>query len=204
MNMAFPGVQASPNDMLDFLAGLFDRAENLSYGTGTVSMCAHMLQTADLAAADDASPKLVAAALLHDLGHFGTDFDFEFPDGSHTAMQAATDDKRHEDAGANMVRPFFGAEVAEPIRLHVPAKRYLCAIDTAYLDGLTETTRHTLGLQGGPMSADETKSFGALPFAAEAARLRRWDDLAMAADRVTTPFEDYRGLLEDLMAKCNA
>ena len=63
MKMAFPGVQASPNGMLNFLAGLFDRAENLSYGTGKVSMCAHMLQTADLAAADDASPKLVAAAI---------------------------------------------------------------------------------------------------------------------------------------------
>jgi len=199
VNMTFPGVQATPAELLDFLADLFQRAETMVYGTGQVSMCGHMLQTAELAEADGAPPALVAASLLHDLGHFGTDYDFAFTDASHVAMQSATTDKLHEEAGANMLRPFFGDAVAEPIRLHVSAKRYLCAIEPAYEAGLTATTRHTLGLQGGPMTPEEAEAFAELPHALDAARLRRWDDLAMVAERETAPFERYRELLADLM-----
>ena len=199
MTIQYPGVGAPPNDLLGFLGNLFERGESLTYGAGQVSMCAHMLQTADLAETAGVTPALVAAALLHDVGHFGTDYDFGFTDDSHTAMQIATRDKRHEEAGARMLEPYFGLGVAAPVRLHVPAKRYLCAVDAEYYTGLTETTRHTLGLQGGPMSEEEAAAFADLPYADSAAELRRWDDLAMIADRPVPGFDHYKNLLRYLL-----
>jgi len=184
---------------LEFLDDLFGRAADLSYGAGVVSMCAHMLQTADLAEQDGAEPSQVAAGLLHDIGHFGTDYSFDFDDDSHTAMQRAGFDHKHENAGAQMLAPYFDAAVTEPIRLHVSAKRYLCAVDNAYLEGLTATTRHTLDLQGGPMSEDEVRAFEAETYGAAAAQVRRWDDQAMAAERSVAGFAHYRELLAGLM-----
>ncbi len=191
----------SSDRIIAFLSDLFHRGEALSYGPGQVSMCAHMLQTADLARADGAEPALIAASLLHDVGHFGTDFPIDFTDDNHAAMQSAVADHRHEEAGADLLAPFFGPQVSEPVRLHVPAKRYLCAIDPGYFEGLGPTTRHTLGLQGGPMSDADAEAFHALPFAAEAARLRRWDDQAMVADRPVPGFSEYQAMLEDLLAR---
>jgi len=184
-----------------FLADLFHRAESLSYGPGRVSMCAHMLQTADLASAGGADAPLVIASLLHDVGHFGTDFPFDFTDDNHGAMQSAVTDHRHEEAGAAMLARFLGPEISEPVRLHVPAKRYLCAVEPGYYEGLTMTTRHTLGLQGGPMSDAEVEAFRAIPFAEDAARVRRWDDQAMAADRAVPGFSHYQATLESLLGQ---
>jgi gamma-butyrobetaine dioxygenase len=195
----YPGVVASPDDLLGFLGDLFERAETLTYGAGQVSMCAHMLQTAELAETAGAAPELVAAALLHDVGHFGTDYDFGFTNENHTAMQSATRDRRHEEAGARMLEPFFGPDVAVTIRLHVPAKRYLCAVDAAYDAGLSATTRHTLGLQGGPMSAEDAAAFAELPYADTAAQLRRWDDRAMIAGKPVPGFGHYKTLLQGLL-----
>ena len=162
-------------------------------------MCAHMLQTADLAASSNASPSQVAASLLHDIGHFGTDFPIDFIDDRHAAMQAAVDDHCHEEVGAVMLATCFGPEVCEPVRLHVPAKRYLCAIERGYLEGLSETTLHTLNLQGGPMSEAEVEAFASLPYAKDAAQLRRWDDQAMVAERTVPGFSHYQSLVESLM-----
>ncbi len=201
MAIQYPGVGASHKDLLGFLGDLFERAESLTYGAGQVSMCAHMLQTAEMAEVAGAAPALVAAALLHDVGHFGTDYDLGFTDGSHTAMQSATRDRRHEEAGARMLEPYFGPDVAVPIRLHVPAKRYLCAVDAAYDAGLSATPHHTLGLQGGPMSAEEAAAFAELPYADAAAELRRWDDRAMIAGKPVPGFGHYETLLQDLLVR---
>jgi gamma-butyrobetaine dioxygenase len=190
---------ATPEKFMAFLVDLFHRGESLSYGRGQVSMCAHMLQTADLAASANASPSQIVASLLHDVGHFGTDFPIDFVDERHTAMQAAVNDHRHQEAGAVMLATFFGPEVSEPVRLHVAAKRYLCAVESGYLEGLGETTLHTLNLQGGPMSESEAKSFATLPFATDAAQLRRWDDQAMVVERIVPGFSHYQSLIQSLM-----
>ncbi|MDD9878282.1 MAG: HD domain-containing protein [Magnetovibrio sp.] len=203
-NAGGAGVPATPAAFLEFLTDLFRRGQAMAYGPGKVSMCAHMLQTADLAAEAGAPPALVAASLLHDVGHFGTDYPFDFEDESHATMQTASEDRRHEDAGAAMLLPFFGPDVAEPVRLHVPAKRYLCAIDDAYYDHLSATTRHTLGLQGGPMTAAEADAFARLPHAEAAAQLRRWDDEAMVADRPVPGFVHYAELLAGLITRPGA
>ena len=186
-------------DFITFLAGLFERGEAMSYGAGEVTMCSHMLQTADLAQQAGTTPELVVASLLHDIGHFGTDYALDSDDSRHTAMLSATQNRRHEDAGADLLEPLFGVDVAEPVRLHVLAKRYLCAIEPDYLNRLADTTLHTLGLQGGPMTPDEVKAFEGKPHAQAAAALRRWDDFATHKERRVPGFEHYRCLLETLL-----
>jgi gamma-butyrobetaine dioxygenase len=184
---------------LTFVTELFWRGEELAYGAGQVTMCAHMLQTAELAEKENAPPALVVAALLHDIGHFGTDYPLDFEDARHAAMLAIELDHCHEEVGAALLKSYYGPEVTEPVRLHVPAKRYLCFVDADYYKGLSKTTRHTLGLQGGPMTKAESEAFASQPFAEDAARLRRWDDLAMSAERKVPGFDHYIGLLSSMM-----
>jgi gamma-butyrobetaine dioxygenase len=130
----------------------------------------HMLQAGALAEAADAAGALVAAALLHDIGHL---------------LGEDENEDRHGEAGANWLSQWFGAAVTEPVRLHVPAKRYLCAADAEYFGLLSAESIRTLSLQGGPMTAAEVAAFEALPFFRDAVAVRRWDD--QAKDPVITP-----------------
>jgi phosphonate degradation associated HDIG domain protein len=153
-----------------------------------VSMTEHMLQAAAAAERDGAPPHLVAAALLHDYGHF-----------IHELPEDAAEhgiDTRHEDVAYDFLAMHFGAEVAEPIRMHVAAKRYLCAVDPAYLDELSPASIHSLGLQGGPYTPEEVAAFEASPFAQDAVRLRRWDDEGKVPGLETPGLEHYRPVLE--------
>jgi predicted HD phosphohydrolase len=134
----------------------------------------HALQCAHLAERDGASPPLVVAALLHDVGHF-------------VALDTGADavDDVHELRALGLLACDFGRAVLEPIRLHVQAKRFLVATDADYVHTLTAASAHTLSHQGGAMSRDEVPLFERLPFSADAVRLRRWDDHAKEPDRRT-------------------
>ena len=114
-------------------------------------------------------------------------------------MQTASQDLHHEEAGASMLRPFFGPDVIEPIRLHVAAKRYLCATDPDYAVQLSTTTLHTLGLQGGVLDDAKAEAFLDRPYSHDAVQLRRWDDAAMTAARSVPGIEHYMDLLEKLL-----
>ena len=70
----------------------------------------------------------------------------------------------------------FLREVSELVRLHVDAKRYLCATDTDYHAGLSEASQQSLALQGGPFEAGEAAAWAAQPFAEQAALLRSLED----------------------------
>lgn len=153
-----------------------------------VSMTEHMLQAAAAAERDGAPPQLVVAALLHDYGHFIHDFE---PDAAEHGI-----DTRHEDVAYGFLAEHFGPEVAEPIRRHVAAKRYLCAVDPAYLGELSPASIHSLELQGGPYREDEVAAFEASPFAQDAVRLRRWDDEGKVPGLATPDLEHYRPVLE--------
>ena len=145
-----------------------------------VSALAHALQCAQLAEWAAAPDSLVAAALLHDIGHF-------IP-----PLPGCDDiDDVHELRALGLLKRAFGAEVIEPVRLHVQAKRYLVAVDAGYAGTLTRASLHTLALQGGAMSADELRWFESLPFSAEAVALRRWDDAAKQPGRRTPPLAHY-------------
>ena len=189
----------SSTAFIDLLSDLFYRGQAVAYGKGEVSMCGHMLQTAELAAEAGAAPPLLVACLLHDIGHFGTDYPLYFDDESHSHMETASQDLHHEEAGASMLTPFFEPDVIEPIRLHVAAKRYLCATDPEYAVQLSTTTYHTLGLQGGVMDDEKVEAFLGLPYSSDAVQLRRWDDAAMTANRSVPGLEHYMDLLEKLL-----
>lgn len=153
-----------------------------------VSLTEHMLQTAHTAERDAAGPMLVAAALLHDYGHFLHDLPEDCAEHGI--------DSRHEDAGHAFLSRHFVPAAVEPVRLHVAAKRYLCAVEPAYLDSLSPASLLSLELQGGPCDADEVAAFASSPHCEAAVRLRRYDDAGKVEGAQTPGLEHYRAVLE--------
>lgn len=137
------------------------------YGEG-VSQLEHALQCGAFAERDGASAALVAATFLHDIGHLLHDLPQDIADSGV--------DTQHESTGSAWLSQYFGPEVTEPVRLHVAAKRYLAAVEPGYFERLSEASRLSLRLQGGPMSPEQARAFEAEPFFADAVRLRRWDE----------------------------
>jgi [1-hydroxy-2-(trimethylamino)ethyl]phosphonate dioxygenase len=181
------------SNIVAFIADIFERRGAESYLGEAVSMSEHMLQGAVLAERAGAPEELVAAALLHDIGHYTSEF----------GVMSLGDvrDNYHEEAGAHVLAPFFPAVIAECVRLHVPAKRYLCATDKGYYDRLSDASKHTLSLQGGPMGADEVRAFESNRFYREAVKVRIWDDEGKKPGMVTPPFSHYMPLLERVVAR---
>lgn len=156
-----------------------------------ITQYAHAVQCARLAQEDRCAPELVAAALLHDVG--------QFIDDAGNAAEASATDGRHEETGAAFLSGYFGPAVTEPVRLHVAAKRYLCAVDPDYRAGLSAASELSLQLQGGPMSPSEAEDFERDPHFADALRLRRIDDAGKRPDWAVPPLDAYRDLLAELM-----
>lgn len=147
---------------------LFDTRGTLVYGEA-VNQIEHALQCGTLAEQDGAAPSLVLAAWLHDIGHM------QHRDAAAAVAEGADD--VHEALGAKFLARWFGPEVAEPVRLHVDAKRYRCTREPGYRDRLSPLSKRTLEIQGGPMTEAEALAFERTLFHAEAVRLRRWDDV---------------------------
>ncbi|MGW2947983.1 2-trimethylaminoethylphosphonate dioxygenase [Streptomyces sp. NPDC001226] len=178
-------------DTLEPLVEMFAGAGTAEYLGEPVTMAQHMLQAGARAEAAGAPPHLVAAALLHDLGHV----DGEVVTGLE--LMAGTDN-RHSHTGADLLGRWFGPEVTEPVRLHVAAKRYLCAVEPDYYDQLSEASKYTLKVQGGVMTPEQAAEFAALPGAADAVAVRRWDEEAKDPNADTPPFEHFLPLLAAL------
>jgi phosphonate degradation associated HDIG domain protein len=177
--------------VVDEIFERFDEAGDELYIGEPVTVSEHMLQAAAFASRDEAPPELIAAALLHDYGHL-----------VHGLPEDSAEhgiDTRHEELGFTFLERWFPAEVTDPIRLHVAAKRYLVAVDPAYRERLSSASLLSLDLQGGPMSPDEVASFEAGSHSEAACRLRRWDDASKEPDLAVPPLETYRGLLESLL-----
>lgn len=134
----------------------------------------HIVQCGHLAVTAGEDDAMVVAALLHDIGQF-------IDDAGHAAERLRID-ARHEDLGADFLAQWFGPEVTEPVRLHVAAKRYLCAVDPVYEAALSDASRLSLALQGGAMNPAEQAAFEGNPWFAEAVRLRRYDDTGKRPD----------------------
>ncbi|MGP1256621.1 MAG: phosphonate degradation HD-domain oxygenase [Kiloniellales bacterium] len=177
---------------LDDIFALYERRGSERYGED-VSQRQHALQSALQAERAGATSALITAALFHDVGHL-------LHRDAAAAFEAGVDD-RHETLGAKALAKLFGPGVAEPVALHVTAKRYLCHIDPDYWDGLSAASKATLELQGGPMTEVEAAAFLARPFAEDAVRLRRWDDAAKLADQPTPDLAYYRRIAESCLRK---
>lgn len=171
---------------LDRIAALFDGHGAAYYGGEAVTQTQHALQCARLAELAGEPPALVAAALLHDIGHL-------------MQMESRTEDMRHQEVASRALAPLLGPEVTEPIRLHVAAKRYLCAVDAAYHAGLSPASRHSLALQGGPFDERGASAFLSAPYAQDAVTLRRLDDLGKDPAMRTPELAHFFPLLERLL-----
>jgi gamma-butyrobetaine dioxygenase len=178
-------------DAVELIAGLFATKGAEEYLGEPVTQASHMLQAARLAELEGADDALVAAALLHDIGHFAAAV-------SGRDLMRGTDN-RHGDAGADWLAQWFGPEVTEPVRLHVAAKRYLCAVEPGYAATLSPASVYTLGVQGGPMRGVERADFAASPYSEAACRLRRWDDAAKDPAAQPPAFSHFRELLARLI-----
>jgi phosphonate degradation associated HDIG domain protein len=157
------------------------------YGSEAVSQLEHALQCAALAEEEGSSPALITAALLHDLGHLVHAL------GDDPAEHGVDD--VHQYLAIPFLRPLFPDAVLEPIKLHVDAKRYLCAVENGYWASLSFASKRSLELQGGIYSPEEAQKFIGLPYAADAVRLRRWDDLAKLKDKPTLDLAHYAGVM---------
>jgi phosphonate degradation associated HDIG domain protein len=175
-------------NVCDEIFRLFEKGGSEAYYGEAVSMLEHALQAAHFARIAHAPDSLVVAALLHDIGHLVETVPGDIADW-HT-------DAKHEEKGAAWLARHFGPEICNPVRLHVPAKRYLCATDPSYLSKLSPASVHTLGLQGGPMNAEEIAAFERVPHFKDATRVRRWDDAGKVAGLKTAGLEEYRKLIE--------
>ena len=174
----------------DEITALFLAHGGGAYFGEAVTQVEHALQAAYFAAADGLREELILAALLHDVGHLVVATPADLADW-HT-------DAQHEVIGASWLAHRFGPEVSEPVRLHVPAKRYLCATDAGYFAELSEASVVTLKLQGGPMSADEIAAFEREPYYRQALQVRRCDERGKVVGLGTPGLADHAPLIQRL------
>jgi phosphonate degradation associated HDIG domain protein len=182
-NKVFSESSGPKMSVVDDVLSLFQRSGNSQYGGEAVSQLEHALQAATLAEQNQATPDLITAALLHDVGHLLHDLPDDSPDHGI--------DDHHETSGYRYLCKRFGSAVSEPVRLHVDAKRYLCTVDEGYINQLSEPSLVSFRLQGGEMSPEEVETFRDHPYWESAVRLRYWDDLAKVANLPTPPIEHF-------------
>lgn len=178
----------SPNTIVAFLADIFERRGGEEYLGEPVTMAEHMLQGAHLAEQQGESEEIIVATLLHDIGHFTSEFG--------TFSMEDTHDKHHEEAGADILEQFFPSIVTDCVRHHVAAKRYICATDPAYFGQLSVASIHSLKLQGGPMNADEVAAFETHPNVRDIVKVRYLDDAGKVAGMVTPGFSHYAPMVQ--------
>ena len=183
----------SAETIVDFIADIFERRGAESYLGEEVTMSQHMLQGAKLAEDAGASDELIAAALLHDIGHYTNEF------GADAAALGV--DNHHDEAGAAVIAPYFPSVVTDCVRAHVAAKRYLCAVDADYFGRLSQASVDTLKLQGGPMGEKEVAAFQQGENLDAIIQVRIWDDQGKDPDMKTPPFAHYAPVLQRVVER---
>ena len=181
----------TPDNIVAFLQDIFERRGGEEYLGEAVTMAEHMLQGAKLAEDGEQDDTIIVAALLHDIGHFTSEF------GSFTMND--TTDRHHESAGAEILERFLPPIVTDCVRYHVAAKRYLCATRPAYKARLSEASIHSLNLQGGPMTAEEIAEFEQNPNLKAIITVRYLDDAGKKTDMDTPPFRHYAPMVQRLV-----
>lgn len=175
-------------NIVAFLEDIFERRGGEEYLGEPVTMAEHMLQGATMAEQQGRDEEIIVAALLHDIGHFTSEFG--------TFSMDDTEDRHHEEAGAMVLEEFFPSVVTDCVRYHVAAKRYLCATKPTYFDELSEASVHSLNLQGGPMSGEEVAAFETLPNLQKIVALRYLDDAGKHPDMDTPRFGHFASMVQ--------
>jgi len=173
--------------VIEQIISLYKVKGGRAYEGEGVTQLEHALQSAQRAQEEGASRELICAALLHDIGHL-------LNDRGETPTLRGIDDL-HQYAAASFLRPYFPEAVLGPIRLHVDAKRYLCATRAGYYQQLSEDSKRSLQLQGGVFAPDAAERFIRQPHAAEAVKVRLWDDAAKLAGASTRDLAHFESAL---------
>lgn len=176
------------DNIVAFLGDIFDRRGGEEYLGEPVTMAEHMLQGATLAERGGLDEEIIVGALLHDIGHFTSEFGTYHP--------SDTQDRHHEDAGAEVLSPFFPSIITDCVKYHVAAKRYLCATKPEYFARLSTASVHTLELQGGPMSADEVATFESNPNLKKIIQVRYLDEAGKVADMETPDYWHFAPMVQ--------
>jgi len=174
-------------NIISFLLNLLlNKGSNLQYGNENVTQLEHALQCADLTEKNNYSKEMISAALLHDIGHLLYEED----------PMLKGKDGYHENLGADYLSSYFDEQVTRPIRAHVDSKRYLAAVEKGYYNFLSEASKSSLILQGGPFTTKEAKEFINKPFMREAVELRRFDDQAKILNKKTPNIFHFKHYVE--------
>ena len=179
------------DNIVDFLASIFERRGAEEYLGEPVTIGEHMLQGATIAERNGQSDEIIVGALLHDIGHFTSEFG--------TFSMEDTEDRHHEDAGAEVLERFFPTVVTDCCRYHVAAKRYLCATKPSYFERLSEASVHSLNLQGGPMNAEEVAAFESNPNFEAIIAVRYLDEAGKVAGMQTPDFRHFAPRVQSLV-----
>ena len=181
----------TPETIVEFLASIFERRGGDEYLGEAVTMGQHMLQAATIAEENGQPEEIVVAALLHDIGHFTSEFG--------TFSMEDSEDRLHEEAGARILERFFTSMITDCVRHHVAAKRYLCATRPDYRGRLSEASLHSLELQGGPMSAEEVALFERNPNLAQIITVRYLDEAGKRPDMQTPDFRHFAPMVQRIV-----
>lgn len=182
------------NEITERILDIFEKRGNAQYGIEEVTQMQHALQCATLAEYENADIRLVISALLHDIGHIISDDDVP-----ETVEEDLHD--FHEEKGYQFLLDHFGARIADPVRLHVEAKRYLCTVEPGYIDKLSPTSRKSYLDQGGAMTEDEIADFESEPHFSESVQVRSWDDLAKDPNVKTKTIQDFAPMIEHCLIR---
>ncbi|MCE8512546.1 HD domain-containing protein [Ruegeria pomeroyi] len=179
------------DNIVAFLGDIFARRGGEEYLGEPVTMAQHMLQGATIAEQNGLPEEIIVGALLHDIGHFTSEFGTYHPDD--------TEDRHHEDAGEAVLAPFFPPVITDCVKYHVAAKRYLCATRPAYFARLSPASVHTLELQGGPMTAEEVAEFERNPNIEAIIQVRYLDEAGKRADMETPDFDHFAPMVQRMV-----
>ncbi|WP_039017839.1 HD domain-containing protein [Halocynthiibacter namhaensis] len=175
--------ELNASNIVDFIGDIFVHCGDAEYLGEPVTMAQHMLQGATIAEQNGMDDEIVVAALLHDIGHFTSEFG--------TFSMDDTEDRFHEEAGAKVLEQFFPTIITDCVRYHVAAKRYLCATKPSYFGRLSEASIHSLNLQGGPMSDDEVAEFQKNPNLEKIIQVRYLDEAGKHPDMDTPEYPHF-------------
>ena len=178
-------------NIVAFIGDIFERCGDEEYLGEPVTMEQHMLQGATIAEKNGLPEDIIVGALLHDIGHFTSEFG--------TFSMDDTEDRFHEEAGAAVLSRFFPSIIVDCVRYHVAAKRYLCATRPEYFSRLSEASIHSLNLQGGPMSKEEVAEFESNPNLEKIIQVRYLDEAGKDPDMETPDFWHFAPMVQRIV-----